>query len=29
MTPEVEKIVRDAIVKITFMREAQRAYFVL
>lgn len=31
MTPEVEKIVRDAIVKITLMREAQKqkAYFVL
>ena len=29
MTPEVEKIVRDAIVKITLMREAQRAYFTL
>lgn len=29
MTPEVEKIVRDAIAKITLMRDAQKAYFVL
>lgn len=27
MTPEVEKIVRRAIVKATLMREAQKAYF--